>query len=153
MCHTLSSSSHAETTPCNHFHRWPRWSPQGSRVTFFPSWRSFHLHVPFVSRLIVIASWQMDLQRHRLACPWSKKGMTNPDWHRVSASALADSAICTSPVVRSPTVRCRVMDLTSREDGFLASCQDLQLNTAINTMLELHPRTDISLCSNLVIGC
>ena len=60
-------------------------------------------------------------------------------------------------MVRSPTVRCRLMDLVSssaqtarQEDGFLKSFRDLQPNTATNTILEFAPRKNLSQNSNLV---
>ena len=57
--------------------------------------------------------------------PQQPVGVINPDWHHVNASSLVNSVFRASPSVRSPTVRCRVMNLISgvahtarRQDGF-----------------------------------
>ena len=98
-----------------------------------------------------------DLQCHRL--PMVKIDMIDPHWRRVDASSPVDPALRTASFVRSPTVGSRVMDLISssahtarREDGFLEFFWDRRLNTTTNSILELHPQTNHSHNSILLVG-
>ena len=67
-----------------------------------------------------------------------KIGMIDHHWHHADASSVVDPVLRTVSFVGSPTVRSRVMNLLSsfahtprREDGFLGSFWDLQLNGRI----------------------
>ena len=97
------------------------------RVTLFPFWRFFHLHVLFVSRLIVIVS-QHQRTYSVTACPWFKIEMINPDKHHVDAFSLVDWAFHVGPFGEKP-------------------------NCEIPCDGHIHPRTNLSQNSNWMLMC